>query len=68
MSEWTEPYYGVTHLGQLGDRRRVTVTFFPRFATLDCYLQDSGFYPRESTHTSLEDAKVAGEAWIREGR
>lgn len=62
---WTKPYYGITHLGEYRDERRVTVVDYGGFARLPRYIRGHGRLS-ESIHASVEEAKPVGARWIAE--
>lgn len=64
---WTTPYYGITHLGALKDRRRATVTDLGTCAEVAYWLKGCGFSPAESVFDDVDAAKRAGERWIETG-
>lgn len=39
MSNWTKPYYGITHLGELSEYIRFTVSDYKTFAVLSTYVK-----------------------------
>ncbi len=63
---WTQPYYGIQHLGRPSDRRWATVSEMESgMATLVCWYLGCGFIePQETTHDTAEEARSAGEAWV----
>jgi hypothetical protein len=63
---WSKPYLAITHLGELKDRRRVSVQDYGSFATLDKWYEGCGFYPIEEWHETVEAAKAEGERWVNE--
>ena len=64
---WTTPYCGITHLGELKARRRASVADLGTCAELTYWFQGCGFSPAQSVFADVEDAKRAGERWIRTG-
>jgi hypothetical protein len=60
---WTRSYYGVTHLGELGDYRRVTVAVYENFAILQKFAKGSPYM--ESCYKTEEEAKQHGEAFVK---
>ena len=62
---WTKPYYGITHLGNLRDERRVTVADYGHFALLSRYIRGHGLLSQTS-HASVDVAKQVGARWIAE--
>jgi hypothetical protein len=64
---WTAPYYGVSHLYALKDRRRATVSDLGTCAELTYWFLGCGFYPAQSVFANVEAAKLAGERWIETG-
>lgn len=67
MNDWTRPYCGVTHLGEKAGPSSwwVTVTDRGSFAELSCWFPGCGFSPLKSTHDTVEQAKTAGEKWLK---
>lgn len=65
--EWTKPFYGLTHCGKLEDYRRASVDDNGDSATLTKWYKGCGFSPYTEEFSTVEDAKKAGEAWIRNG-
>ena len=64
-ANWTAPYHGVSHFGEISDHRRVTVVDYDRFCLLQKWYRGCGFSPIEETHSSVDAAKAAGEKWIQ---
>lgn len=63
---WTKPHYGVQHGGTYSPARHwVTVEDYGTFARLARWFPGCGFSPMESTHDNAEDARQAGECWLR---
>ena len=44
MPEWTKPFYGVSHYGEMTDRRRGSVADYRNFATVNLYDIRKGEY------------------------
>jgi len=69
-TEWSKPYCGVSHFGNLGDYRRVTVTEYKtendNFAILHRITNGYGFRSVDSKYKTVEEAKEAGERWMNE--
>lgn len=63
-SEWSTPFYGVSHLGKPGDKRWATVSDRGSFTETQLWFAGCGFYPHEETFESMEEARSAGEAWV----
>ena len=63
---WTKPYYGITHFGELRDEFRCTVCDYGTFANLSLYRKG---WPRisETVYATVEDAKLIGERWVKSG-
>lgn len=61
---WTKPYCGVTHLGELGDLVRVTVEDHGSFATLFKFRRGIAG-AEQGDFKTVDEAKRAGEAWLR---
>lgn len=61
--EWTKEFYGVSHLGEYSTKKLwVSVNrHSDGCATLAKHFPGCGFFPDESHHESVEDAKMAGE-------
>lgn len=62
---WTKPFYGVTHCGQLCDRYSLTVAAQGDRAELSMWTRGDGFSPLHMCFDSVDEAKRAGEAWLR---
>jgi hypothetical protein len=68
--QWTAPYYGVQHtvhgIGTKRDKhgRRCSVNGYDSFAVLKRHFDGCGFSPRESWHSTAEEARAAGEQWL----
>jgi hypothetical protein len=63
---WTKPFHGVQHLGTLGDMRWATVTDYGSFAELTHWARGVGITGNpQSRHDSAEQARQAGERWVR---
>ena len=63
-NKWTEPYFGVTHLGELEDEFRVTIEDHKSFATLLKFRRGIASAVQKN-FDSVELAKQAGEKWIK---
>jgi hypothetical protein len=64
--EWTTPFHGVTHLGEYGTKTHwVTVCEYESFAELARWFPGCGFSPIKSDHDNAEQAKRAGERWLK---
>ena len=66
-TKWTKPYYGVTHYGELGAPRRVTVSQYGSRCELKLWRLECGFSPDSKWFDDLEAAKAAGERWVETG-
>lgn len=64
-ANWTKPYYGVMHLGQMADKRWASVIDRGAFAEL--FKSGMGITDTEATYDTVEQAKAAGEAWVATG-
>lgn len=65
---WTKPYYGVQHLGEFSLQKPwVTVCDYSTFALLHCHFPGCGFSPVEKRFKSAQDARIAGERYLRTG-
>lgn len=64
---WTKPYCDTTHLGTLGAVRWATVTDYGSLAELTKWFQGCGLSPNGATYDTVEQAKAAGEAWVKNG-
>lgn len=61
---WSKPYYGLSHLGELSDRRRASVQEHgDGSATLTMWVRGGGFCPAEEPYATVAAAKEAGEQW-----
>jgi hypothetical protein len=67
QAEWTAPYHGVSHLGEIAEPRRVSVIDHDTFCLLHKWYPGCGFSPIEETHDNVKDAKAAGEKWLQSG-
>ncbi len=66
MINWTKPYYGVQHLGEMGTgRHRVTVCDHGSFALLHKWFPGCAFSPTESTHANAAEARAEGEDYLK---
>jgi hypothetical protein len=64
--EWTQPFHGVTHLGDSGTQNHwVTVCEYSSFAELACWFPGCGFSPIKSDYENAAEAKKAGERYLR---
>jgi len=69
--KWSKPYCGLTHCGPapgigLTQGWWLTVREFGSFAELTCRAPGCGFSATvEARHSSVDEAKAAGEAWLR---
>lgn len=63
---WTKPYYGITHFGELRDEFRCSVADHEKFALLSLYRKGC---PRisETVYATVEEAKLIGERWVKSG-
>lgn len=66
-ASWSEPNCGVTHLGQVGDLRRASIQEYGSFATLLKWFKGCGFNPLTQDFDTVDEAKRAGDAWIKNG-
>jgi len=65
---WSDPYYGLSHLGELeAGKRRVSVQDHGNFALLCKWWPGCGFSPTEMHHKTVTEAKRAGEHWLNNG-
>lgn len=63
---WTKPYYGVQHLGEFGAQKNwATVTDRGEFAELTMWIAGCGFRPKHAMFDTAEQARAAGEEWLR---
>lgn len=67
MTEWTEPFHGVTHLGSPDDIRWATVQDCDGDAQLLKWMRGDGFRCLHERHADVDEAKRAGEAWVARG-
>jgi hypothetical protein len=63
---WTAPYHGVSHSSTPGKKSYATVTDHGSFADLSMWFPGCGFSPTKQQHDSVEQAKQAAEAWLRD--
>lgn len=62
---WSAPHCDITHYGQVGDRRRSSITSFSETRhQLARWHRGCGFNPDTENYDSLEAAKRAGEEWV----
>ena len=62
--QWTKPYFGVSHLGELCDRFRLTVCDYGTFCLLHKWYPGCGFSPIEEEFDTVAQAKGAGMWWL----
>jgi len=62
MKNWTEAYYGITHLNGMKRGFQVTVRDYGSFAECLVFTPGSGFNSAKTKHDSVADAKAYGEA------
>jgi hypothetical protein len=66
--EWSKPYCGLSHFGNLSDFRRVTVTEYKteyeNFYILHRITKGCGFHSVDSKYKTVDEAKEAGERWV----
>lgn len=67
ITEWSEPFHGVTHIGTPDDVRWATVEDCGGYAHLMRWMKGEGFSCRHGRFPSVEEAKAAGEAWVQRG-
>lgn len=67
MTEWTEPFHGVTHLGSPDDIRWATVQDCDGYAQLLKWARGEGFRCSHGRLATVDEAKRAGEAWVERG-
>lgn len=64
--QWSKTYCGITHLGDFSTTQPwVTVEDHAKFALLYQWFPGCGFYPTETQHTTAQEAKIAGEIWLK---
>lgn len=64
---WTEPYFGVQHLGDFSlVSRWCTVEDYGTFAELDRHIPGAGLCANKEAFSTAELARRAGEKWMRE--
>lgn len=68
---WTKPFHSVQHFGH-EDRaanhgRWATVTNWGEWAELDGWYQGCAFSPYTARLDTIEEARAAGERWVRHG-
>jgi hypothetical protein len=64
---WSNPYCGISHLGGLGDMRRASIATYDEFTILQRVTKGCGFSTVDTLFTTVEEAKSAGEEWVRTG-
>ncbi len=64
---WTKPYCGITHLGDLKDTRRASVADLGTCVEVTYWLRGCGYSHAQSVFPDVEAAKRAGERWIETG-
>lgn len=66
--QWTQPFHGLSHLGQLRDVHRASVQVLGSLgkAELHKWYAGCGLSPIVEIHSSARAAKAAGEAWVEE--
>lgn len=64
-SNWSAPFHGVQHLDGPRTDTWATVQDHGSFARLACNFPGSGMNPIKSFHDTAEQARAAGEAWIK---
>lgn len=62
--DWTNPCYGVSHLGKITDRRWATVEDHGSFCRLLMWFRGCGFSPYEKCYNDINTAKSDGEHWV----
>lgn len=63
---WSKPFYGVQHLGNLGDAYRVSVEDWGTFAVLTMWTRGDGFRAPQRQFDTAEEARQSGERWLRD--
>lgn len=66
-TQWSPAFCGVTHLGSTDDMRWATVQERGEFAELMKWSRGGGFCCKCYRFGSVEEAKLAGEAWVARG-
>lgn len=63
-ADWSRPYYGLTHLGDYSTTKYwVTVD---QNSILKKWFPGCGFNPEKVQYSSIEEAKVAGEKYMKQ--
>lgn len=63
-TQWTRAFYGIQHLGRIGDLRSASVSEYKTFTVLALKWAGYGFSPRELYFDTVAEAKAAGEQWV----
>lgn len=67
--QWTEPFHGVTHAPANNPyslkTHWVTVEEFDTFSRLSMHYPGCGFSPHQQHFNSAEEAKLAGERYLK---
>lgn len=63
--QWTNPYFGVQHLGGLTDKYRASICDHGKFCLLHKWYPGCGFSPIEELHDNVTAAKSSGENWLK---
>ena len=63
---WTAPYFGVQHTQKDKHGRRCSVQDNKQWAELHMWFEGCGFNPRTSHYDTVEEAREAGEKWLRD--
>ena len=63
---WSKPFHGITHYGNLRDPRRASVSTNSKFSVLTLHYKDiKGNHQHMEFHVdSCEEAKRIGKAWV----
>lgn len=63
---WTAPYFGLQHTQKDKYGRRCSVQDYKQWAELHMWFEGCGLSPRTSHHDTVEEARAAGEKWLRD--
>ena len=66
-TRWTTPYFGLQHTEKDTRGRRCSVQSNGPWAELQMWFLGCGFNPMVSAHDTPDEARAAGEKWLREG-
>jgi len=64
--QWTKPFHGLQHLGELKDPKRVSVQQIADRADLHKWYEGCGFSPIVESHPTVTAAKAEGEKWLNQ--